>query len=778
LRVLIVVGIRTGEAPADPFLIRHLRAQAACSVVVEPLSEAGSEALLRARFDGALPDVVMRACHRVSGGNPFYLGELAGALPDTAGVDERALLERVDTLVPDEVQLSILLRLGRVGDEARRLAEALAVAGGGVSTRVLAAIVQRPPSATASVLDDLVRAGIAAPGDPVGFVHPVVRTAIYHDIRPDRRESLHAAAAAALHAAAAPVEEVAHHLVLTSPSGDGAAASALCAAGDRALARGATQTASATLLRALAEPPAPADLAVVLVALGEAEFRSGANTEAVGHLEQALELRPETQLSVRAAVTLASALVAQGRVDDAFSALTREGNRIGGAGMLRLDTERVLLANWIRDSTQPPWRDALLADFRRLQGETTEERFALVQAAIGQAFDPTSDCESAAALARRAIADGALTAEFPVDNVGGGQPTYVLVMAEDLDGAEVEIAALLTRARERGSVAELLMASILAGQVALARGRLASAAADFEVALNTALSLGQSPIAHRSTAFASSWLIEALLGRGQVEAARDVLAGAEALDAFDRPELVWARAGRGWFRLLVDKDADGASADFLAFGDAALAGGYEERGALWRLWAAQALAAAGAGERAVELADEQLTIATAWGAPGGLGMALRVRATVDPEGNGGPMLDRAIASLRASAYRLELARALIDRARLLRRDGHRVQARSLFEEGMELAARCEAAPLVAAAREELVVLGARPRRAMSSGVEALTAAERRVADMAATGLANREIAQALFVTEKTIEAHLHRVFRKLGIRSRRELPGLIAEAGP
>jgi DNA-binding CsgD family transcriptional regulator len=159
-------------------------------------------------------------------------------------------------------------------------------------------------------------------------------------------------------------------------------------------------------------------------------------------------------------------------------------------------------------------------------------------------------------------------------------------------------------------------------------------------------------------------------------------------------------------------------------------------------------------------------------------MALRVRATVDPEGNGGPMLDRAIASLRASAYRLELARALIDRARLLRRDGHRVQARSLFEEGMELAARCEAAPLVAAAREELVVLGARPRRAMSSGVEALTAAERRVADMAATGLANREIAQALFVTEKTIEAHLHRVFRKLGIRSRRELPGLIAEAGP
>jgi DNA-binding CsgD family transcriptional regulator len=97
---------------------------------------------------------------------------------------------------------------------------------------------------------------------------------------------------------------------------------------------------------------------------------------------------------------------------------------------------------------------------------------------------------------------------------------------------------------------------------------------------------------------------------------------------------------------------------------------------------------------------------------------------------------------------------------------------------MELAARCEATPLVEAARADLVVLGARPRRAMFSGAESLTAAERRVADMAATGLVNREIAQALFVTEKTIEAHLHRVFRKLDIRSRRELPAVLAVGRP
>ncbi|OBK52831.1 LuxR family transcriptional regulator [Mycobacterium sp. 1081908.1] len=778
LRVLIVVAIRSGEAPADHTLIRHLRAQAASRVVVEPLSEAGSAALLRARFDSTLPDTVMRACHRVSGGNPFFLGELANALPSNALSDEKALIEQVETLVPDEVQLSILLRLGRIGDEPSRVAEALAAAGDGISVRILAAIVRKPLPATATALDDLSRAGITTPGDPVGFIHPIVRTAIYHDIRPDRREALHAAAAAALHAAAAPVEEVAHHLVLTSPAGDKTVATTLRTAGERALARGATHTASAMLRRALAEPPAAADLAAVLVVLGEAEFRAGAVAEAIGCFERALQLPPPSDLWVRAAVTLAAALAADGRIGEALSALEREGRLIGPAERLRLDTERVLLANWVRDSTQPPWRDALLAQFRELQGTTAEERFALVQAALGQSLDPTSHCSSAAILAGRALGAGALTAEFPVDNVGGAQPAYVLVMAEQFDDTESAITALLARARERGSVTELLMASIIAGQMALARGQLAPAAADFEVALDYGLSLGESPIAHRSIAFATSWLIEALLGRGQTDAAREVLAGAEALDAFTRPELVWARAGRGWFRLLVDHDADGAAIDFLAFGDAALAGGYEERGALWRLWAAQALAAAGDKQRAVALADEQLRISTVWAAPGGLGKALRVRATVDADGDAAAMLDRAITSLRDSAYRLELARALFDRGRVLRRQGHRHAARSLVEEGMDLAARCEATPLVDAAREELLVLGARPRRVMVSGVEALTAAERRVADMAATGQNNREIAQALFVTEKTVEAHLNRVFRKLGIRSRRELPAQLAVATP
>ena len=71
--------------------------------------------------------------------------------------------------------------------------------------------------------------------------------------------------------------------------------------------------------------------------------------------------------------------------------------------------------------------------------------------------------------------------------------------------------------------------------------------------------------------------------------------------------------------------------------------------------------------------------------------------------------------------------------------------------------------------------GARPRRVATTGAESLTASERRIAEMATSGMTNREIAQALFVTPKTVEMHLHHVFRKLGIGSRTQLSGALVE---
>jgi DNA-binding CsgD family transcriptional regulator len=354
---------------------------------------------------------------------------------------------------------------------------------------------------------------------------------------------------------------------------------------------------------------------------------------------------------------------------------------------------------------------------------------------------------------------------------------YALVMAADFEAVDAELGRMLRDARERGSVFGYAGVGLLSGQVALQRGELRAAAAHFESALTAARSLEASPVTMRCVAFARSWLIEALLHRGDAAGARAIVQEAAAAGDFERTELIWSRYGRGLFRLLAEVDMEGAADDLLAFGDAARAGGYEDREAPWRAWAALALSAAGNGTEATTLADEQLRIASAW-SPTARGAALRVRALVGPPAEAEPLLDESVALLAESGRRLEHARALVDHGVALRRAGRRRDARATLESGLDLAARCEATPLAQRAREELVILGSRPRRMMFSGVESLTATERRVADMAADGMTNREIAQALFVTLKTVEVHLSQSYRKLGIGSRRQLSEALGAREP
>jgi len=125
--------------------------------------------------------------------------------------------------------------------------------------------------------------------------------------------------------------------------------------------------------------------------------------------------------------------------------------------------------------------------------------------------------------------------------------------------------------------------------------------------------------------------------------------------------------------------------------------------------------------------------------------------------------------LEGANARLEYAKALVDLGAALRRAGQRVRAREHRSRGLEIATVAGANVLALAAREELLTAGARPRRVRLDGVAALTVSERRVARMAAGGRSNPEIAQALFVTRKTVEKQLAGVYRKLGISSRSEL---------
>ena len=202
------------------------------------------------------------------------------------------------------------------------------------------------------------------------------------------------------------------------------------------------------------------------------------------------------------------------------------------------------------------------------------------------------------------------------------------------------------------------------------------------------------------------------------------------------------------------------------------------RAALWRAEAALTYAALGNGGEARRLAGEQLAVARRFGRPRQLGMSLRTCGLVEGGDAGLQLLADAVDALERSLSRLELARAVADYGAALRRAGRRVQARAELERALDLAHHCGARRIAARAREELVAAGAKPRRDATTGRDALTAAELRVTRLAAEGLSNREIAQALFVTIRTVTTHLGHVYQKLEISGREQLPSALEHHAP
>jgi DNA-binding CsgD family transcriptional regulator len=194
----------------------------------------------------------------------------------------------------------------------------------------------------------------------------------------------------------------------------------------------------------------------------------------------------------------------------------------------------------------------------------------------------------------------------------------------------------------------------------------------------------------------------------------------------------------------------------------------------WRSEAALAHAVLGNAKEARRLAREEADLARAFGRPGALGLALRNQGLVEGGDRGMALLAEAVHVLQGSQAPVELARALTDYGAALRRAGQRAAARAELERGLDLAHHWGARRIASQARAELIAAGAKPRRDAITGRDALTASELRVARLAAEGMTNREIAQALFITTKTAAVHLTHAYRKLSICRRSQLPGALA----
>jgi DNA-binding CsgD family transcriptional regulator len=302
-------------------------------------------------------------------------------------------------------------------------------------------------------------------------------------------------------------------------------------------------------------------------------------------------------------------------------------------------------------------------------------------------------------------------------------------------------------------------------------GDLAQAQSDAERALELVLPVGLEM-------FTAVWrvaLVWALAERGELDVAKRIV-DRDIREELLGPGLVGGVCAcvRGHVHAEIG-DHEASRRDFLAAGERVAWLPYANpEGIGWRTGLATAEAALGNAERAGEMAGEAVDLAREAGGRRGIGVALRVQGAVAGT-EGVEVLREAVEILAGTRARLQHARALVDLGAARRRANRRKEAREPLREGLDLAHRCGAAALEERARTELAATGARPRSVVLSGVDALTPSELRVAGMAAEGMTNREIAQQLYVTAKTVETHLRHAYQKLDVARRAELAAALQQ---
>ena len=180
-------------------------------------------------------------------------------------------------------------------------------------------------------------------------------------------------------------------------------------------------------------------------------------------------------------------------------------------------------------------------------------------------------------------------------------------------------------------------------------------------------------------------------------------------------------------------------------------------------------------EKARKFARQALDTALHAGQPHAIGTAHCALGRVLPREEGLAHLEQAVSVLRHTPFRWNLATAELALGAALRRDNQRARARELLSSALDYAARNGAAPIEEQARAELRLTGARPRRALRTGIEALTPSEDRIARLAAGGMSNKDIAAHLFLTVKTVEnaprQRLSQARRRLAARTARPVRG-------
>jgi DNA-binding CsgD family transcriptional regulator len=771
--VTLMLGARA--APEWPAPLALLADQARISRLrLRPLSAPASRTLIERLFGAEPDDEFSRACHDATGGNPFLLSELVAAVRAEGLAPTADSAARVGSLAPEGVSRSLLARLAHMAPEAAALAEAVAVLGAEAELRHAAVLAGLDGAAAAAVADDLAAAELLEAGRPLRLVHPVLRTALYSELPAGARAELHARAARMLAAEDGDLDAIAAHLLASEALGARATTELLMKAARRASARGSAATAATYLRRALAEPPPPELRAEVLRRLGVAETTLG-DPAAAAHVGEAARLLREPRQRAELAFDASVGYVIAGRLVEAIEILERALEGASAADQelrWRLEAQLINVAR-----VQAAGADVAIRHLKRipreLRGDTPGERLVLAELAWSalMAGDPV---DGVAELAVRAFDGGRLVSEQPGGAMSVFNGVWTLALAERHGLAMQAYDELIAWARRTGSPFLFALVSSRRSQLHYLGGAIADAIADARASIDVGSQFGPSLLVGGLYAR----LIDALLEAGDLKGAEDALARSGFADVIpDMWQFLWLRMSRARLRL-AEGDAQAALDDALAVRQ--MLARYRIANpavAPWGSTAAAALTRLGRRPEARKPLAAELAAARRFGAPGTLGIALRAAGVIEGGSAGIALLREAVAQLERSPARLQHARALADLGAALRRSGKRRDAQQPLRLALDLADRCGGTAVADQARAELVITGARPRRARIAGVEALTPSERRVAQLAAQGMTNREIAQALFVSHPTVVTHLSHCYQKLSISSREQLPAALIERG-
>jgi DNA-binding CsgD family transcriptional regulator len=774
--LLVVAGTRPPEGEGrDPTLVAELIADPeAAAIRPEPLGRA-SIAVLARELHGLEPDEAFcAALQTATGGNPPFVGAVLDAVAreGTSPTAEHAagLLE----IGAQGVSRAVGLRLARLRPAALALLRAASVLGDGVELHHAAALAgvaagELGPAAAALVRLDLLRRE-----DPLEFFHPVVRRAVYETLDVVERGAAHRSAADLLLEAGALPESAAVHLLRVAPQADPFVVSTLRQAAERSLAQGAADAAVGYLTRALEEQLDSAARAEVLVELGLAERRTN-GPAAADHLRAGLELLADPTRRGEVALELGRALWFTDRIADALAVFERalgEVDRERDPDLHELLLAELISSAWWDPRTYPIAEAAIgELDLDALHGGLGSE--ILLATIAHYEYRLGLHRELTVELARRSLASGNLLASSPIAFL---QAVVTLFRSGVLDEVVPTFNQAIAQARRRGDIFNVAHLLTWRGVCHTDRGDLRAAVADLREAIEHSVAHGG--LLHRS--YNIGFSAYALLEQGEAEEATRVIdrGGFPEQLPLDQVHLVWFRLHRARVRIETGSPERGVE-ELLQVGETVRLLPFDNPGtAPWRSWAAEGLRLLDRNDEARVLAADELALARRWGDPQTIGASLRVLGLVEGGKARIGLLREAVEVLAGSEARLKYARALVDLGAALRRENRRTEARQRLREGVDLALRVGAFRLAGRANEEIAATGARPRKVLQTGLDALTTSERRVGQLAADGMTNKEIAQTLFVTIKTVEVHLSHAYRKLEISSRAKLQNALLTPAP